>query len=290
MSTIIPPHDEHNDDAPIGRVLSRREMLALLGSSGLALLGGLALPRLVHAQDPTSTPSATPFPSCVVRPELTEGPYFVDEMLERFDIRVDPDDDSIKAGLPLLLVYRVSDVSNATCSPLAGAQVDVWHCDADGVYAGVQDRSFTTVGEKWLRGYQITDEQGVAKFLTIVPGWYSGRAVHIHFKIRTEDGYEFTSQFFFDPDQIEVIYAEPPYAAKGLPNVPNERDNIYRQSDGQLTLELVALTDAEIEAINEEAGEAISAGYSATFDIGLDLSDAAVGASDGAGGGQAPRG
>lgn len=291
MSHLIPPQEDHDDDAPVGRVLSRREMLALLGSSGLALVAGLTLPRLVHAQDPTSTPAVTPFPSCVVRPELTEGPYFVDEQLERFDIRVDPSDDSIKAGLPLLLVYRVSDVTNATCSPLIGAQVDVWHCDAEGVYSGVQDQGFTTVGEKWLRGYQITDEQGIAQFLTIVPGWYSGRAVHIHFKIRTEAGYEFTSQFFFDPDQIETIYAEPPYAAKGLPNTPNDRDNIYQQSDGQLTLELVALTDEEIAVINETAGEVIRAGYSATFDIGLDLSDAAVGASDSAGGGQGgPRG
>jgi len=120
-------------------------------------------------------------------------------MLNRMDIRIDPTDESIKEGLPLKLVYRVSDVTGGTCAPLAGAQVDVWHCDADGVYSGVQDRSFDTTDQIWLRGYQITDEAGIATFLTIVPGWYSGRAVHIHFKIRTEDGYEFTSQFFFDP-------------------------------------------------------------------------------------------
>lgn len=270
----------HDDDQPIGRVLSRREVLALLGGAGAALMAGVSLPRLAAAQaGVTPTPSATPLPACVVRPELTEGPYFVDGQLHRMDIRVDPADDSVKEGLPLLLVYRVSDVTGGVCAPLAGAQVDVWHCDADGVYSGVEDTGFSTSGQMWLRGYQVTDEDGIARFITIVPGWYSGRAVHIHFKIRTdpasESGYEFTSQFFFDPDLIEEIYAEPPYAAKGSPDTPNSRDGIYQNSDGLLTLELVPLTEEEMETYELEAG------YSATFDIGLDLSDASVGADDG---------
>lgn len=273
--------EPHDDDKPIGRVLTRREMLSLLGASGAAALVGLSLPRLVAAQ--SATEAATALPSCVVRPELTEGPYFVDGQLNRFDIRVDPSDESIKEGLPLLLTYRVSDVSGGTCSPLEGAQVDVWHCDADGVYSGVQDMSFDTSGQLWLRGYQVTDADGVAKFLTIIPGWYSGRAVHIHFKIRTdpesESGYEFTSQFFFDPALIEEVYAQEPYVEKGLPDVPNEQDNIYQSSDGLLTLELAPMTAEELDELGVEAG------YSTVFDIGLDLSDASVGASDSAGGG-----
>jgi protocatechuate 3,4-dioxygenase beta subunit len=207
----------------------------------------------------------------------------VDDQLERMDIRIDPSDDSIKAGLPLLLTYRVSSISADACTPLEGAQVDVWHCDAEGVYSGVQDRSFDTSEQMWLRGYQVTDAEGIARFVTIVPGWYSGRAVHIHFKIRvgeTEDSaYEFTSQFFFDPELIEEIYAEGPYASKGSPDTPNDTDNIYQGSDGLMTLELVALTDEEMETYELESG------YSATFDIGLDLSDAEVGASDAAGAG-----
>lgn len=269
----------HDDDKPVGRILTRREVLAMLGGGGAALIAGLSLPKLVSAQS-TATPTASSeLPACVVRPELTEGPYFVDGQLNRRDIRVDPSDGSIKEGLPLRLIYRVSDVTGGMCAPLAGAQVDVWHCDADGVYSGVQDMSFDTSGQMWLRGYQVTDEKGIADFITIVPGWYSGRAVHIHFKIRTEpeneQGYEFTSQFFFDPEQIETIYAEPPYAAKGLPDTPNSRDNIFQGSDGLLTLELVPMTDEELAEIDAEAG------YTATFDIGLDLSDAAVGADDG---------
>ncbi|MBN8593082.1 MAG: intradiol ring-cleavage dioxygenase [Anaerolineae bacterium] len=268
----------HDDDKPIGRVLSRREVLTLLGGSSAALIIGGGLTRLVGAQatgTATPVPTVSPIPACVVRPELTEGPYFVDGMLNRMDIRIDPTDESIKEGLPLKLVYRVSDVTGGTCAPLAGAQVDVWHCDADGVYSGVQDRSFDTTDQIWLRGYQITDEAGIATFLTIVPGWYSGRAVHIHFKIRTEDGYEFTSQFFFDPTLIEMIYAEEPYAAKGSPDTPNTRDNIYQGSDDLMTLNLLPLTEEELEELD------MTAGYSATFDIGLDLSDAQVGAADG---------
>ncbi|HUN09008.1 MAG TPA: intradiol ring-cleavage dioxygenase [Aggregatilineales bacterium] len=268
----------HDDDKPIGRVLSRREVLTLLGGSSAALIIGGGLTRLVGAQatgTATPVPTVSPIPACVVRPELTEGPYFVDGMLNRMDIRIDPTDESIKEGLPLKLVYRVSDVTGGTCAPLAGAQVDVWHCDADGVYSGVQDRSFDTTDQIWLRGYQITDEAGIATFLTIVPGWYSGRAVHIHFKIRTEDGYEFTSQFFFDPTLIEAIYAEEPYAAKGSPDTPNTRDNIYQGSDDLMTLNLLPLTEEELEELD------VTAGYSATFDIGLDLSDAQVGAADG---------
>jgi protocatechuate 3,4-dioxygenase beta subunit len=275
----------HDDDKPVGRVLTRREMLTLLGGSGAALIAGLSLPRLVTAQStPTPTPSTTPLPACVVRPELTEGPYFVDDQLNRSDIRIDPADGSVKDGLPLHLIYRVSDVTGGVCAPLAGAQVDVWHCDANGQYSGVQDQGFDTRGEMWLRGYQVTDETGVARFLTIVPGWYRGRAVHIHFKIRTdpggEAGYEFTSQLFFDPEQIQEIYALEPYANKGLPDTPNENDGIYQQSEGLLTLDLVPMEKEELDELGVEAG------YTATFDIGLDLSDAAVGASDSAGGGQ----
>ena len=275
--------EAHDDDKPVGRVLTRREMLVLLGGASAALMAGMSLPRKVSAQgSPTATPSPTPLPACVVRPELTEGPYFVDGQLNRFDIRVDPRDGSIKEGLPLRLIYRVSNVTGGVCAPLAGAHVDIWHCDAEGRYSGVQDARFDTSGQMWLRGYQVTDDRGIAEFLTIVPGWYSGRAVHIHFKIRTDpestSGYEFTSQLFFDPAQIEKVYEDEAYAARGLPNMPNSRDNIFRQSDGLLTLDMAAMT-AEMLADLE-----LESGVTATFDIGLDLDDAQTGASDRAGG------
>ena len=288
MNTHI---EEHDDDQPIGRVLSRREVLALLGGAGATLIVGTGFTRLnISQQAGTATPVATSVPSCVVRPELTEGPYFVDEQLNRSDIRVEPSDGSIVDGIPLYLKFRVSNVSANACMPLAGAQVDIWHCDADGEYSGVQDQGFDNADEMWLRGYQVTDEDGIAEFLTIVPGWYSGRAVHIHFKIRTtgtdEQSYEFTSQLFFDPELIEEIYAEEPYVDKGLPDTSNETDSIYQQSEDLLTLELVEMEAEEIEALREkiEVSE-LEAGYTAIFNIGLDLSDTEVSTSDSASGG-----
>jgi protocatechuate 3,4-dioxygenase beta subunit len=245
---IAAPAEEHDDDKPIGRILSRREVIALLGGAGAVLLGGCTLEQFlsgVTTTATTTTPSGTTavLPSCVVRPELTEGPYFVDVDLNRSDIRVEPSDGSIKDGALLLLKFHVSDVSANTCAPLAGAQVDIWHCDAQGVYSGVTDRTFDTTDQKWLRGYQITDSLGYAEFITIYPGWYSGRAVHIHFKIRTDpdsdQGYEFTSQLFFDEALTASVYSQPPYASKGTtPDTPNASDGIFQGSNGLLTLNI----------------------------------------------------
>ena len=234
----------HDDDKPVGRILSRREVLTLLGGAGASLVIATGIRGITLAQSATPAAEATAeaLPTCVVRPALTEGPYFVDEMLNRSDIRTDPSDDSVKEGTLLRIVFNVSDISDGTCSPIEGAQVDVWHCDALGVYSDVTDRSFDTTGQKWLRGYQLTDETGMAEFITIYPGWYSGRAVHIHFKIRTDpesdSGYEFTSQFFFDEELTDVVQAEEPYASKGYRTLLNEGDNIFQGSDGLLTLEL----------------------------------------------------
>jgi protocatechuate 3,4-dioxygenase beta subunit len=276
----------HDDDRPVGRVLTRREMLALLGGAGAALVTATGFRTLRLNQTATATPIATgtAVPSCVVRPALTEGPYFVDEMLNRSDIRVEPSDDSIKEGVLLKLKFVVSDVSADACAPLEGAQVDVWHCDALGVYSGVSDPGFDTSDQKWLRGYQLTDEYGAAEFITIYPGWYSGRTVHIHFKIRTDpdsdEGYEFTSQLFFDETLTDQIHDLEPYASKGHRDTLNEDDNIFQSSEGLLTLEVVE---------NEDEAEG---GYTATFAIGLDLSQPSPSESGGPGGGNGapPRG
>lgn len=261
--------DYDNDDKPVGRILSRREVLALIGSAGAALIGaavvkqaGAAPLSSLLAQTPTATTAAS-LPSCVVRPELTEGPYFVDERLNRSDIRSDPTDGTVKPGVPLKITFRVSNVT-AGCAPLAGATVDIWHCDALGIYSDASDRSFNTKGKKFLRGYQITDENGEATFTTIYPGWYQGRAVHIHFKIRTDldetTGYEFTSQFFFNEDVTDVVHAQQPYAQKGTRTLKNSGDSIYRAGGTQLILNTVKSSD----------------GYAATFDIGLEVGNHTV--------------
>jgi hypothetical protein len=124
--------------------------------------------------------------------------------------------------------------------------VDIWHCDAQGVYSDATDPGFNTVGQKFLRGYQETDANGQAQFLTIYPGWYNGRAVHIHFKIRTaldESGHEFTSQLFFNDDFTDVVYTQAPYASEGQRTLLNEQDGIYQQSGGLLTLNVAETGD-----------------------------------------------
>jgi protocatechuate 3,4-dioxygenase beta subunit len=218
-----------DDDRPIGSVLTRREALALLGAGGL---GALAAGR--GAAQTAGTPT------CVARPALTEGPFFVDEKLNRSDIRSDPADGRVRPGVPLQLALRVSRLTRGVCAPLPGATVDLWHCDAVGVYSDVQDPGGATLGKKFLRGYQITDADGLARFITIYPGAYRGRAVHIHFKIRSAAAggrvHDFTSQLFFDDALSDLIYAQPPYAGRGEQRLRNARDGIFRNAGAQLTL------------------------------------------------------
>ena len=150
-------------------------------------------------------------------PEQTQGPFFVEEKLNRSDLRVDPANGAVSAGVSLRLVLNVNQVANNSCTPLPGAVVDVWHCDALGSYSDVRDNaggSGDTRGRKFLRGYQVTDEQGRVEFQTIYPGWYQGRTVHLHYKIRTnpssEVGHEFTSQLFFDEAITDQVHAQQP--------------------------------------------------------------------------------
>jgi protocatechuate 3,4-dioxygenase beta subunit len=253
-----------DDDVPVGRILSRREVLALVGGSGAALLaacapGVLASPSPTTSAPPTSTAATTAaaassavtaLPSCIVRPALTEGPYFVDEKLSRSDIRSDPATGAVRPGALLTLSFLVSRVSGSACTALSGAVVDVWHCDALGVYSDVDSAR----GQKFLRGYQTTDASGSAKFTTIYPGWYQGRAVHIHFKIRPTTSSEFTSQLFFDDALSTQVFAQTPYSQKGTQGITrNSGDGIFQQSAGKLTLSVTKNGDA----------------YAATFDIGL---------------------
>jgi protocatechuate 3,4-dioxygenase beta subunit len=195
-----------------------------------------------------------------VRPEQTEGPYFVDERLNRSDIRSDPSDGSVKEGVPLRLAIRVHEIGGSGCTPLAGAVVDLWHCDALGVYGDVRDRSSDTRGKKFLRGYQTTAADGSAEFLTIYPGWYPGRTVHIHFKIRTNPnagrGEEFTSQIYFDDLLTDQLHAQAPYNSKGGRRSKNRDDGIFEEGGEELIVPLA------------RQGE----GYAGTFDIGLDHS------------------
>jgi protocatechuate 3,4-dioxygenase beta subunit len=289
-----------NDDRQIGRILSRREVLALFGAAGASLLVGCgAAPNTAAA--PTTTggvnaeaatvqaaapnaeaatavvigdsPTAqvqqqaevataqvanatTSAPACVVRPEVTEGPYYVEENLVRSDVRED------RQGTSMSLTFNITDVGSNGCTPLQGATVEIWHCDAAGAYSDVSDPGFSTKGQTWLRGSQVTDANGQATFTTIYPGWYRGRAVHIHFKVHPDANSVFTSQLFFDDALSDQVFTQAPYASKGQRDTLNSNDNIYQ--------DLLLLT----------ANQAAQ-GYTTTFALGIDRSTLGSGESQG---------
>jgi len=235
-----------SDDRSSREGVSRRDALARIGAGAFSLF----------AVDAARAADTALKVSCVATPEQTEGPYFIDERLNRSDIRSDPANGSLKEGVPLKLRLFAHAIADTACAPLSGAIVDIWHCDARGVYSDVDDPSFRTVGRKFLRGYQTTAGDGSVEFLTIYPGWYRGRTTHVHFKVRgrSEAGrdYAFTSQLYFDEATSERIYAQSPYAASGR-RTRNDDDPIYRGGGKALTLTLAP--DGN--------------GYSARFDIGL---------------------
>jgi protocatechuate 3,4-dioxygenase beta subunit len=213
--------------------MTRREAVALMGLSGAALLA-----RHAAAQGTGRVPA------CVVRPQQTEGPFFIDEKLNRSDIRSNPGRSDTRPGASLELAFAVSRLSGGACAPLGGAQVDVWHCDASGAYSdGAQ---------KFLRGYQVTDGTGAARFVTIYPGAYGGRAVHIHFKIRVP-GQEYISQIYFDEAVTDRVFAAEPYVRTGQRRLRNEGDGLFRSGGRQL---LVSPTPS-------------GAGYTTTFGLAL---------------------
>ena len=245
-----------NDDKQIGRILTRREALALIGVAG----AGVVASRVnAQAGGDRLVASAPPWmPACVVTPAQTEGPYFVDEKLNRVDIRPDPGTGKVSAGAPLDLEIRVYRISNGACTPYQNAVVDVWQCDAMGLYSDVKDMNgfFDTAGQKFLRGYQVTDAAGVAKFTTVYPGWYQGRSVHIHFKVRSSLNVragEFTSQLYFDDAFSDKVFTRAPYNTKTGTRTSNERDGIFRNGGRQLLL-----------AVTENG-----AGYKGVFEIGV---------------------
>lgn len=243
------------DDTQIGTILSRREVLATLGAAGAAFI----VPRGLTRPGSPARPGATALPGCIVRPAQTEGPYFVDTRLDRSDIRPDPTDGYLPAGLALELTIAVSRLDGASCAPYRGVLVDIWQCDALGIYSGVQDMNgkFNTVGKKFLRGHQRTGADGVVRFRTIYPGFYEGRTTHIHFKIRTNPdaprGREFVSQLYFDDATSDRVFAKAPYSENRQRRARNQEDSIFRSGGKELLLTL-------------EPGDSLS---HARFEIGL---------------------
>lgn len=221
--------------------LNRRGALGLLGALGAALAGAPA--------------AAAPAPSCVVSPAIEEGPFFVDERLNRSNLTAGTTDPGVTQGVPLRLTLNVYAVRGGECAARRGAQVDLWHASATGLYS--DESMLHTNGQRYLRGYQVTDAAGAVSFATVFPGWYPDRTPHIHVKVRTFSAaraltYAFTSQLYFDEAVTNAVLARAPYSARGARDTTNARDQIFSSSM------VVPLTRA-------------GSGYAGTFHLGLRL-------------------
>jgi len=229
------------------RTSNRRQILRTIG--GAAALAGMRFGGRLLGQTCSILPS----------PALTEGPYFVDEILNRSDMTVDPTDNTVQAGLPLSLNINLKQLTNCALVPLTGVYVDIWHCNAAGVYS--DQAANNTVGKKFLRAYQATDRNGAVRFQTIYPGWYGGRAVHIHAKVRIFNGpnstYELTTQFFFDDAITDKIYQAAPYNTRGRRDTLNTVDGIYQ---GPSLLGSVSSNSGTLLMLNLDAGETSASG------------------------------
>jgi protocatechuate 3,4-dioxygenase beta subunit len=172
---------------------------------------------------------------------MTEGPFWVDEKLNRADITSDTHHKGRRPGLPLQLSFTVQSFDQGACTPLPGAQVDIWHADASGAYSDADNfGGHDATGQDFLRGYQVTDANGLVTFTTIYPGFYSGRAVHIHVKVRQFDPSrtlttEATTQVFFDDRVSDAVFrSHPAYGGRGGRRQRNEDDDIFDHHDEML--------------------------------------------------------
>lgn len=200
-------------------LIHRRELLAGAGAAGLS-----AIPIAACGQPraPATSPRLIAGTACPATPRQTEGPFYFDPRLVRADMTEG------RPGVPLALRLQVVDADG--CALAERARVDVWHCDAAGAYSGYERER--TGGETWLRGTQIADQEGIVAFRTVYPGWYQGRAPHIHFKSWLGDGRELTSQLYFPDALSDRIYANAPYAGRGGRPLRNAEDGIFRRLGG----------------------------------------------------------
>lgn len=266
------------------RQFHRREML--LHTAGIFSFIGVGL-NLTRNLEAATT-------SVVLTPEETEGPYWIDEQLNHSDLATDPTDNTIQAGLPLILAISVSQSVNGIVMPMKNAYVDLWHCNAYGAYSdeaaynpGGGSGTIVTTGKKFLRGYQVTDAHGSVRFTSIYPGWYSGRTPHIHARVRLFSGstatLNFTTQFFFDESITEVVYQMAPYSSRPGRDTLNTTDNIFSAIDCLTSQTVGSETSLRLAA---DASHAV-----ASYSIILDPSSTSpCGASGSPGGGPTPPG
>jgi len=200
-----------NDDFDASDRLSRRSTLLRAGGLAAAALGATSLPAAAAGNEAQSALA------CVLSPEMTDGPYYLPgEKLRR----------DITEGLPgAPLALRLTVLDATSCRPIKGAAVDIWHASAAGKYSG--EEANNTVGRTYLRGLQRTDANGLALFKTVYPGWYPGRAVHIHVKVHVGGDVVHTGQVFFRDSFTDAVYKRQPYRARGTRDMRNSDDGIF---------------------------------------------------------------
>ncbi len=208
--------------------LTRRQLLAALAA---APAGAVPLALASRAQEAGLITGNV----CLVQAETAEGPFYVDPGLVRRDIT------GGRAGTPLVL--RLQVVSQG-CEPVAGARVDVWHCDAGGVYSGVRSAIADARGETFLRGTQMTDATGIAAFDTVYPGWYPGRTPHIHYKVYLGDRTALTSQLFFPDSVSDQVYRNGGAYRNGPADRLNGQDGIARRAGVAAVAAVAGTTEA----------------------------------------------
>jgi protocatechuate 3,4-dioxygenase beta subunit len=218
--------------------LNRRDVLKLGGAGLAAVFGARVLDFLGDEAEAAATAT------CLLTPEVTEGPYWVENSLTRRDIR------GGKAGLPLVLRFTI--LNARTCRPIDKADVEIWHCDALGNYSAVNGAS-----SRFLRGHQKANALGKAEFLTIFPGWYRGRTPHIHMKVHVGGDEVHTGQIFFNETITAQVYKQAPYASRGRYDTPHSRDSIFEQAGG---------SSAQVKVAKRTGG---LRGYVGTIAIGV---------------------
>jgi protocatechuate 3,4-dioxygenase beta subunit len=228
---------------------TRREALAMLGVTGVALAAGCgsdtgASPTAEASPTTGGTPGA-----CAVSPSETIGPFPSLADFVRSDIREG------RSGTPVTLTITVVNAGSG-CSAVAGAVVDVWQTDAAGHYSQYAQGSYDGRGDTFLRGLQTTDAGGRATFTTIYPGWYSGRATHIHVEVTVNGRSVKVTQIAFPEDVNAAVYASGVYASRGPNPTSNARDGIFADS---LASELATVTGNP------------ASGYTASFTVGVAL-------------------
>jgi protocatechuate 3,4-dioxygenase beta subunit len=226
------------------RKIGRREAMALMGAVSAAAAFGCSN----SSTSPSSTTTTTTDPTttnaaCAVTPTETAGPFPSVTSLFRSDIRED------RQGIPLTLTIKVVN-SSASCAPVANASVEIWHADVAGNYSEYSSEASKT----YLRGVQTTDAGGQVVFTTIYPGWYQGRATHIHVDVKINGVSRKVTQMAFAEAVNNAVYASSVYASRGSNPTANAADGIFSDS---LASELVT-----------PAGSP-SSGYTATFQVGI---------------------